>query len=302
MARDGGNDRIEGADRTGRGGDCAPASRRSVSLAKTMRPALLAMVQRKGLHERIDEGAGRGDVVVTAQNPIGHIGQWGDIHDERDYDVEIYLFEARREVLHQDKVKVAIAGEALSRLVARAAIPGAPGEDGAPTPVDDKMYAPAPPAPLRVVIFPTSAGSWSTFNNLIVPDITRQLITYVMSEPGLVLTYSFYADSAPGNFDSPKYWNGIKALKKPDVPAIVSATRERGGDVAIAVFHWSTTGMEDNIGAAQTRLYVIDAVSEKVFMQAGGGDQISKLADAAFVELGASRVALSSAGERESVN
>ncbi len=69
MARAGENDRVAGAETTGQSGECAPKSHKSVSLAKTMRPGLLAVVQRKKLFERIDQGAQRG--VIWVAGPPG---------------------------------------------------------------------------------------------------------------------------------------------------------------------------------------------------------------------------------------
>lgn len=61
----------EGVDGTSRGGDCAPASRKSVSLAKTMRPGLLGVVQRTKLFERMDQGAERGIIWVAGPPGAG---------------------------------------------------------------------------------------------------------------------------------------------------------------------------------------------------------------------------------------
>jgi ATP/maltotriose-dependent transcriptional regulator MalT/DNA-binding SARP family transcriptional activator len=54
-----------------RGGDRTPASRKSISLAKTMRPGLLAVVQRTGLFERMDQGAERGIIWVAGPPGAG---------------------------------------------------------------------------------------------------------------------------------------------------------------------------------------------------------------------------------------
>jgi len=71
LAKVGENDRVEGTETTGQSGDCAPKSRKSVSLAKTMRPGLLAVVQRKKLFERMDQGAERGAIWVAGPPGAG---------------------------------------------------------------------------------------------------------------------------------------------------------------------------------------------------------------------------------------
>ena len=69
MARFGDKDRVEGAESGRHGRDAAPKSRKSVSLAKTMRPGLLAVVARKKLFSRIEQGAKRG--VIWVAGPPG---------------------------------------------------------------------------------------------------------------------------------------------------------------------------------------------------------------------------------------
>jgi len=68
LARSEDKERVETADTAGQGGDAA-RSRKSVSLAKTMRPGLLAVVQRDKLFERMDLGAERG--VIWVAGPPG---------------------------------------------------------------------------------------------------------------------------------------------------------------------------------------------------------------------------------------
>lgn len=58
-------DRLEGIGRPEPGADTVPASRKSISLAKTMRPGLLAVVPRRDLFTRIEDGVGRGAVWVA---------------------------------------------------------------------------------------------------------------------------------------------------------------------------------------------------------------------------------------------
>jgi ATP/maltotriose-dependent transcriptional regulator MalT len=69
VARAGEKDRVTRAETTGHGGDGAPKSRKSVSLAKTMRPGLLGVVHRDNLFERMDQGAERG--VIWVAGPPG---------------------------------------------------------------------------------------------------------------------------------------------------------------------------------------------------------------------------------------
>lgn len=143
--------------------------------------------------------------------------------------------------------------------------------------------------PLRTVIFPTSAGNWSSFTHMIVPYAVEQLTEYVRSEERLALAFSFYDESAPGQADSRKYWNGMKALKKPDIPAILAFARELDADVAMALFHWNAQGTVDNVEVTETTLYVIDVKSGRVLIQSGRAPQIRGLANAAVSELVAAR-------------
>ncbi|MCZ6709085.1 MAG: AAA family ATPase, partial [Gammaproteobacteria bacterium] len=69
MARAGEKDRATGAETTGQSDDGAQKSRKSVSLAKTMRPGLLGVVHREMLFERMDQGAERG--VIWVAGPPG---------------------------------------------------------------------------------------------------------------------------------------------------------------------------------------------------------------------------------------
>jgi DNA-binding SARP family transcriptional activator/predicted ATPase len=69
LARAGEKDRVTGAEATGHSDDGASRSRKSVSLAKTMRPGLLGVVQREKLFERMDQGAKRG--VIWVAGPPG---------------------------------------------------------------------------------------------------------------------------------------------------------------------------------------------------------------------------------------
>jgi serine/threonine protein kinase len=64
------------------------------------------------------------DVVVTAQMPIGHLGQWSFDIDVQEEIVEIFVLDVRRETLHRVKSKIRVAGESLSRLLARAGLAG----------------------------------------------------------------------------------------------------------------------------------------------------------------------------------
>ena len=250
------------------------------------------------------------DAVVTAQNPIRFIGQWGLEVDEEDDEVEIYFLDVRSGRLHREKQRIRVIETMFPRLVSRATPSASHGDSTRVIPAKadhdatraDGARVDSEAGPLRVVIFPTSAGNWSSFTQVIVPEITRQLTRYVASAPELTLAYSFYADSAPGQRESPTYWNGKKALKKPDVSAIVSSTRSLGGDVGIAVFHWNTVNTVDNIRATRARLYVVDAASGEVYEQAGNGADMKKLADAVFAALRGARLVSSGAAAAESVN
>ena len=73
MASIGEEDRLQKPLDTGRGGGDVPtaSSRKSVSLAKTMRPGQLAVVPRKALFERIDAGIARGGVWVAGPPGAG---------------------------------------------------------------------------------------------------------------------------------------------------------------------------------------------------------------------------------------
>jgi len=62
-------DRLEDPGAAALGADSAPQSRKSVSLAKTMRPGMLSVVQRKPLFERLDEGTERG--IIWLAGPPG---------------------------------------------------------------------------------------------------------------------------------------------------------------------------------------------------------------------------------------
>ena len=71
MTKARGDGREPSAEPAMQGGDGAERSRKSVSLAKTMRPGLLAVVQRERLFGRIDQGAERGGIWVAGPPGAG---------------------------------------------------------------------------------------------------------------------------------------------------------------------------------------------------------------------------------------